>query len=141
MYHESVYEIPMKDLIFSWRFDLQMQHAWCNKKNGSAFTVWFSDIKITSDDNEKSAPAIKVNQLGFIPDSEKYALITGFKEDLAVEAGEKFFVVDASNEKVAYTGDLELVTEYEPIDSGEKILKADFSNLAAQGEYYIKIDG
>jgi len=44
-----------------------------SKRYADPFTVWFSDIKITSEDNEKSAPAIKVNQLGFIPEAEKYA--------------------------------------------------------------------
>lgn len=112
-----------------------------SKRHGDPFTVWFSDIKITSEDNEKSAPAIKVNQLGFVPEAEKYALVTGFEGELAAEAGDQFKVVNAADNSVAYTGKLTLVTEYEPLDSGEKILKADFSDLDVPGKYYISIEG
>ncbi|HHV29096.1 MAG TPA: PKD domain-containing protein [Clostridium sp.] len=112
-----------------------------SKRHGDPFTVWFSDIKVTSEDNEKAAPAIKVNQLGFIPESEKYALVTGFEGELAAAAGDKFTVINAADNSTAYTGKLTLVTEYEPIDSGEKILKADFSSLTEPGKYYISIEG
>jgi len=112
-----------------------------SKRYADPFTVWFSDIKITSEDNEKSAPAIKVNQLGFIPEAEKYALVTGFAEELAVSEGDEFAVINAADNSVAYTGKLTLVTEYEPLDSGEKILKADFSDLTVPGKYYISIEG
>jgi PKD repeat protein len=136
-------KIPLKQLVYIDN-GFNPANVTCllfGKRHGNAFTVWFSDIKITSPDNEKSAPAIKVNQLGFVPNTEKYALVTGFGEDLPVTEGEKFQVIKAADDSVAYTGELDLITYFEPADSGEKIFKADFSELAAPGEYYIAIDG
>lgn len=136
-------KIPLKQLVYLDN-GFNPANVTCllfGKRHGKAFTVWFSDIKITSEDNEKSAPAIKVNQLGFVPNTEKYALVTGFGEDLPVTEGDEFSVVDAVNDSVVYAEKLTLVTEYEPVDSGEKILKADFSDFTIAGDYYIKIDG
>jgi len=54
---------------------------------------------------------------------KKYALVTGFAEELAVSEGDEFAVINAADNSVAYTGKLTLVTEYEPLDSGEKYLR------------------
>jgi len=59
----------------------------------------------------------------------KNTLWLQFAEELAVSEGDEFAVINAADNSVAYTGKLTLVTEYEPLDSGEKILKADFSDL------------
>ncbi|MDQ2086157.1 glycoside hydrolase family 9 protein [Herbivorax sp. ANBcel31] len=106
----------------------------------NTMTVWLNDVKITSPDNEKSYPEIKVNQLGFLNDSEKYALVTGFPEVLTADEGTEFSVIDASDDSVVYEGTLTLVSEFEAIDSGEKILKADFSDFDTSGKYYISVD-
>ena len=61
-------KIPLKQLVYLDN-GFNPANVTCllfGKRHGKAFTVWFSDIKITSEDNEKSAPAIKVNQLGFV---------------------------------------------------------------------------
>ncbi len=108
-------------------------------ETSSPFTVWLNDVKIVSPDNEKSAPAIKVNQVGFLPDSVKYALVTGFQEELAADAGTAFQVKNAVDGTVAFEGALTLVKDFEAVDSGEKILKADFSDLNSDGEYYISV--
>ncbi|TYQ16271.1 UNVERIFIED_CONTAM: dockerin type I repeat protein [Acetivibrio alkalicellulosi] len=104
------------------------------------FTVWINDMKITSPDNEKSFPEIKVNQVGFLTNMEKFALVTGFPEVLTADVGTGFSVVNTSNGSIAYEGSLILLSEFEANDSGEKILKADFSDLKIPGEYYIKVD-
>lgn len=110
------------------------------KAHTQPMTVWFSDIKITSPDNETSAPAIKVNQVGFLTDASKYALVTGFEDDLNADAGTSFAVLDAKTQSIAYEGKLSLVTDFEAVDSGEKILKADFTALTTPGEYYIRVN-
>jgi len=136
-------KIPLKQLVYLDN-GFNPANVTCllfSKRHGKAFTVWFSDIKITSPDDEKSAPAIKVNQLGFIPNSEKYALVTGFREDLLIPRDAEFFVKRVADDTVAYTGRLKYITDYEPLDSGEMILKADFSEMTAPGEYYIAIEG
>jgi hypothetical protein len=102
-------------------------------------TVWINDMKVTSPDNEKVFPEIKVNQVGYLPDSEKYALVTGYGEELQAEEGTAFEVKSAEDDSVVYSDKLTLVTEFEAVDSGEKILKADFSSLDKAGEYYISV--
>lgn len=111
------------------------------KANTNPFTVWISDLKISSPDDEKSYAAIKVNQNGFLSDAEKYALVTGFQEELEASEGTAFEVRSAADDSVVYEGTLSLVTDFEAVDSGEKILKADFSSLAQDGEYYVWVSG
>jgi hypothetical protein len=107
-----------------------------------AKTFWLNDIKFTSPDNEPAHAAIKVNQLGYTPNAEKYALVTGFAEDLpaSLSAGTPFSVVRVSDGTAAYSGALELVTDYDPFVSGEKIFRADFSDFSEPGEYTLKLD-
>ncbi|MFZ5988339.1 MAG: glycoside hydrolase family 9 protein [Bacillota bacterium] len=133
-------KIPLKDLMTATGFDpSSVICLMFEKVHLDPFTVWFSDIKVTSPDNEKAAPAVKVNQLGFLPDAEKYALVTGFEGELPADVGTPFSVLSATTYSIAYEGTLSLVTDYEAVDSGEKILKADFSDLTTPGEYFIKV--
>lgn len=134
-------KIPLKDIAaLNPKFDpSSVTCLVIDKVNIDPFTVWFNDIKITSPDNEKAAPAIKVNQLGFLPESEKYALITGFPEELTVSEDTEFQVKKVSDDTVVYKNNLTLVSEFEAVDSGEKIFKADFSQFNTPGEYYITV--
>lgn len=136
-------KIPLKDLMLV-KNGFDPSAVIClmfEKSHANPFTVWFGDIKVTSPDDEKAAPAIKVNQLGYLPDAEKYALVTGFEGDLPVSEGTAFKVLSATHWTIAYEGTLSLVTDYEAVDSGEKILKADFSELTNADTYYISIVG
>lgn len=107
-----------------------------------AKTFWINDLRFTSPDEEPAFPAIKVNQVGYTTDAEKYALVTGFVEDLPadVEAGTPFSVVRVDDDSVAYTGELALVTPYDPLVSGEAIFAADFSEVTEPGRYYLEVD-
>ncbi|MEN2774320.1 glycoside hydrolase family 9 protein [Acetivibrio clariflavus] len=136
-------KIPLRDIVTAGGgFDAtSVTCLFLEKAHVNPFTVWINDLKITSPDNEKSFTAIKVNQVGFLPDAEKYALVTGFMEELQASEGTAFEVRSAKDDSVVYEGKLTLVTECEPIDSGEKILKADFSDLTEEGEYYICVSG
>ncbi|RCX09104.1 dockerin type I repeat protein [Anaerobacterium chartisolvens] len=135
------FKIPLKDII-GVGTDFDPSNVNClvfDKINTMPFTVWISDVKITSPDNEKSYGAVKVNQVGFIPDSEKYALVTDFEDQLQADAGSAFQVRNSSDGSIAYEGILTLVEDYEATDSGERILKADFSELSTPGQYYISV--
>ncbi|HEY9061102.1 MAG TPA: glycoside hydrolase family 9 protein [Pseudobacteroides sp.] len=134
-------KIPLKDIKAANK-NFDPSSVTCliiEKVHANPFTVWFNDLKITSPDNEKAAPAIKINQLGFIPESEKYALVTGFPEELKAVEGTEFQVKKVSDNSVAYQNKLALVTDFESVDSGEKILKADFTELKVPGEYYMTV--
>ncbi|MCX7681654.1 MAG: glycoside hydrolase family 9 protein [Anaerolineae bacterium] len=104
-----------------------------------AKTIWINDLKFTSPDDEAGFPAIKVNQLGYNTQAEKYALVTGFYEELPLDEGAQFVVRRADDHEPVYTGTLSLVTDFDRYVSGEKILKADFTPLTAPGRYYIDV--
>jgi hypothetical protein len=67
-----------------------------------ALKVWINDIKFTSTDNEKAYAAIKLNQVGYTLKAEKYALVTGFEDELTPPAGSAFEVIIAFDNTVAY---------------------------------------
>jgi hypothetical protein len=110
-----------------------------DKVNLDPFCVWINQLKLTSPDKEKAFPAIKVNQLGFREDSEKYAYVSGFEDELTASVGTKFQVKKVSDDTVVYNGELSLVKDYDP-DSGERVLKAVFTDLKQPGNYYITVN-
>ena len=71
-----------------------------------AKTFWLNDIKFTSPDREPSAPAIRVNQVGYLPLAEKYAYVADFPEALVADVGTRFEVRRAADDAVAHTGTL-----------------------------------
>ena len=84
----------------------------------------------TLPDNEENpydqfAITIKVNQVGYYPDSSKIAI---FPTDTSVT---EFNVVDATTNEVVYTGDL-----YQKSKEVDSIL-GDFSDVTEAGQYYI----
>ena len=105
----------------------------------SSSSVHVRNITINSDDKEKIFPAFKVNQLGYKTGSAKRALVTGFNEILAANEGDTFELVDCADDKVVYTSELKLVSEYDEKYSGEKILSADFSEYKESGRYYLRM--
>lgn len=77
--------------------------------------------------------------MGYRTQAEKYDLVSGFEDEFTATAGTAFQVKRASDNTVVYSGTLTLVRDYDPIDSGERILKADFSGFKVAGEYYISV--
>jgi hypothetical protein len=108
-------------------------------RGASPATFWVADIRFTANVNEPSFPAIKVNQLGYTTKAEKYALVSGFADELTADAGTAFTVKQADTGAEVYRGALTLVNALDDI-SGEKVLKADFSSLTAPGSYVIAVD-
>lgn len=76
---------------------------------------------------------IAVNQVGYKPSMTKIAVFSGDS------IGSSFEVIDVATGNVVYTGALGEVTD-NPV-SGEKIAKGDFSELTAEGRYYIRSEG
>jgi hypothetical protein len=105
-----------------------------------AKTFWVNDVKFTSADREPSPPALRVNQVGYLPLAEKYAYVAGFPEALGAGVGTRFEVRRADDDTVALAGRLTLVDAHERFVSGEKVLRADFSRLLRSGEYYVAVD-
>ena len=101
--------------------------------------VHIRNIKISSEDKERSYPAFKVNQIGYKPGAQKRALVTGFAEDLKVRDGDTFELVDRATGEAVYSSGLTLVSEYDELYSGEKMLCADFSEYDSTGTYYLRL--
>lgn len=75
---------------------------------------------------------IRVNQLGFAPESQKLAVVSATDE-------ERFTVVDARSGDIVYSGQLGAVVSWP--ESGESVRQADFSELRTLGEYQVYVDG
>lgn len=132
--------IPLTDLIPAGSvFDLNQAYLmYFGSANNNAQELWLNDIEFTSPDQERSAAFIKVNQLGYGLLAEKYALVTGYADELNAVDGTPFQVKRASDNAVVYNGKLKLATDYDT-QSGERIFKADFSALLRPGTYYISV--
>ncbi|SHG59203.1 heme-degrading domain-containing protein [Massilia sp. CF038] len=77
-------------------------------------------------------PAIKVNQLGFLPLSSKLAVVPQLEATA-------FEVIDADSGKPVFKGSLRAPAAWAP--SGETVRLADFSALKTPGSYRIKVAG
>ena len=111
-----------------------------NNVDNASFSVYLNDIRWTSPDSEPVFPPVKVNQLGYTPNSPKYALISGFSDVMLANSGDSFEVRQTSDNAVVYTGSLSLVTSNDAA-SGEKVLSADFSDLSITGSYVVHVPG
>ncbi|WP_127531010.1 glycoside hydrolase family 9 protein [Paenibacillus kobensis] len=134
--------IPMKEIIDSNPvFDMsKVQLLKLTGLSNAPLTVWISNLKIVSPDKEPSAAAVKVNQVGYVQQGEKYALVSGYYNELAVDVGTPFQVKRKADDSIAYSGALSLVKAYDPL-SGEKVFKADFTTVTEPGEYYVTVNG
>lgn len=75
---------------------------------------------------------IKINQLGFKPDSEKLAVVPNVPTN-------QFTVINTSNNSVVLTGNLSEAKSWAP--SGETVKLADFSAVTVAGDYKIQVEG
>lgn len=132
--------VPLKDLIPEGSiFDLNQAYLlYFGSANNNAQKFWMNDIKYTSPDEEHSAPFIKVNQLGYSLLARKYALVSGYADELDAVNGTPFQVKRASDNAVVHKGKLKLVHDHDT-QSGERIFEADFSSLLKPGTYYISV--
>lgn len=77
------------------------------------------------------ASPIKVDQVGYLPNASKLAVVTA--------SADTFEVKRATDGKTAFTGKLSPAVEDR--DTGDKVRIADFSKLTAPGQYYIEVPG
>jgi endoglucanase len=76
--------------------------------------------------------AVKINQLGFLPASQKLAVVPG-------AAATRFAVVDAASGKQVFEGSLGAASTWDA--SGENVRLADFSALRTPGSYRLRVAG
>nr|WP_255570504.1 glycoside hydrolase family 9 protein [Cohnella sp. CFH 77786] len=135
------FSIPLKDIVDpNGIFERSRVQLLKLTGNDTPVTFWIANIVIQSPDKSASYAPIKVNQVGYLTSGEKYALVSGYYNELGAMPGTPFQVRKASDGSIAYSGTLSLVKAYDP-SSGEKVLKADFSGLTDEGEYRLTVDG
>jgi endoglucanase len=76
--------------------------------------------------------AIKINQLGFLPASQKLAVVLG-------ASAARFAIVDAASGKQVFEGSLGAPATWDA--SGENVRLADFSALRTPGSYRLRVAG
>ena len=78
------------------------------------------------------APDVLVNQVGYLPSAEKYAVVRSAEGAVSGD----FDVIDAETEEVVYSGTLTDAKENEA--SGEQTAVAIFTDLTEPGEYVVR---
>ena len=104
-------------------------------KSGESAT--FRNVKISSSDEERQYPYIKVNQVGYTCNGNKNAKVSCF-EKFGSLSGKRFEIVNQETEEVVFSDVLSDATTDTKI-SGEDIYEINFNSVTQQGTYYIRI--
>lgn len=104
-------------------------------KSGESAT--FRNVKISSSDEERQYPYIKVNQVGYTCNGNKNAKVSCFKKFGSLN-GKMFEIVNQETEEVVFSDVLSDATTDTKI-SGEDIYEINFNSVTQQGTYYIRI--
>lgn len=104
-------------------------------KSGESAT--FRNVKISSNDEERQYPYIKVNQVGYTCNGNKNAKVSCFKKFGSL-SGKRFEIVNQETEEVVFSDVLSDATTDTKI-SGEDIYEINFNSVTQQGTYYIRI--
>lgn len=97
------------------------------------FLLWVVPIVTIRDAPaaESRSVQIKLDQVGYLPDSPKLAIVTA--------RGTTFEVKRASDDGTAFKG--QLSTAMQDADTGDSVQIADFSKLRESGTYYMDVPG
>lgn len=104
-------------------------------KSGESAT--FRNVKISSNDEERQYPYIKVNQVGYTCNGNKNAKVSCFKKFGSL-SGKRFEIVNQETEEVVFSDVLSDATTDTKI-SGEDIYEINFNSVTQKGTYYIRI--
>ena len=97
----------------------------------------FRNIKISSDDEERQYPFIKVNQVGYTCKGSKNAKVSCF-EKFGSLSGKKYEIVNKETGKTVFSDTLSEAVTDEKI-SGEAVYEINFDSVTEQGTYFIRI--
>ncbi len=100
-------------------------------KSSAASSVVISSAS-SSSQAAQTGSLIKVNQIGFLPESAKLALIPD-------GAATQFKVIQAGSDTEVFSGELTAAARWEPANESVKL--ADFSSVKAPGDYKIRVEG
>ena len=124
--------------------------------NGGTYHItdaWSNSVSWVYDENQTISWALKVNQLGYLPDApEKYAYLgswlgaAGGALDVDRFVGQPFSLCNETNGEAVFTNTItfrgdETAPTNGVILSGEKVCQLDFSGFTTPGRYYIRVPG
>jgi len=134
------YSLPIKDLLDAnpdSSFDLSNLWKICVSAVKKGETVSFRNVKISSLDDERQYPFIKVNQVGYSIHGAKTARISYFAKFGSLD-GKTYEIVDKQSGKTVLTGKLP-AAELNDHLSGESVHIISFDQLTTPGTYYIRV--
>lgn len=97
----------------------------------------FRNIKISSEDEERQYPFIKVNQVGYICKGNKNAKVSCF-EKFSSLSGKKFEIVNKKTGETVFSDTLSDAVTDKSI-SGESVYEINFDAVTEKGTYFIRI--
>lgn len=131
-------------------------------ESGKRYVISLQNGKTVSfvyDEKKSISRAIKVNQVGYLPQSKKYAYVGAYLQEfgpLEFAEDKQFSVISASTGKVVLRGPMQLRVHNphvqpkpnshenalkKPLLTGEKTYELDLSSLEKEGEFFISIPG
>ena len=80
--------------------------------------VWINDVRIITSDDETSQNPVKVNQVGYHLNADKYALISGFAHKFTTPVGIIFRVKDTKDKVIQenFTDYVMIIQLYQEIE-------------------------
>lgn len=100
-------------------------------------TASFQNVKVTSTDEERQYPFIKINQEGYTCQGSKDAKVSYYPKFGSLE-GKTYEIVNENTEEVVYSDILTNPVENDKV-SGETVYDMDFDAVTQAGTYYIRI--
>lgn len=97
----------------------------------------FRNVKISSNDEERQYPFIKVNQVGYTCKGKKNAKVSCF-EKFGSLSGKKFEIINKETEKIVFSDILSDAITDKAI-SGESVYEINFDSVTEKGTYFIRI--
>lgn len=95
------------------------------------------NVKISSNDEERQYPFIKVNQVGYTCKGKKNAKVSCF-EKFGSLIGKKFEIINKETEKIVFSDILSDAITDKAI-SGESVYEINFDSVTEKGTYFIRI--
>ncbi len=136
----KTYTLPIKELVDAFPdsgFDLANLRRVAVSAIKSGKSATFRNVKISSPDDERQYPFIKVNQVGYSVNGAKTARISYFAKFGSLN-GKTYEIVDKVSGKTVLTGTLGEAVLNEHL-SGESVHIIHFDELKTPGTYYIRV--
>lgn len=134
------FSLPIKDLVDAFPdlgFDLSNLWKISVSAVKKGCTVSFRNVKISSTDDERQYPFIKVNQVGYSCGGRKTARISYFAKFGSLN-GKKWELVNADTNEVVYSAVLPDAIENDHL-SGESVHIINFDEITEKGSYFIRV--